>query len=388
MSYNVPKKFSLKTIFNLIKRLYSSTFFDMLERLDLHFLYIENGEYKVIVAVESEKKSLNIFYGEDGFITFLSMVRDDARSFFSYASNYIVIEPRDKDEFPYENGDLVEKHFPLYHINGLPVAYLSYKKGRAEMPINDKESKMIIEILQYLLVIRDIYKTGKEKMPDEKNTIASFVFDDANYLYTLDYLHLESSDLMPNISMKVKKDQNFVLWLKEKQIMPGNLFLSLFVTNVKINQEIDKYGYKSYDTPSLLYACSDTKLIEHSLFTYEEKTFKKILKGEVLNIIDKIGLYDTVITDNYFVYLAIYKELEELGINVKFDLMNKVSNFIFKAIEPILFSFDLDIFLTYLKEFEADYPLVIDDIINDNSEMDNQDEELLEEEEEEKNVIS
>ena len=151
MSYTIPKQFSLKTIANLIKRIYSSSFFDMLDKMDLHFFYIENGEYKVIVAIENEKKSLNIFYGDEGFITFSSMVRDDPRNFFAYASNYIVIEPRDTNEYPYENCEIVEENYPLYHIDKVPVTYLSYKKGRSEMPINNKESKIFLIIFLFTI---------------------------------------------------------------------------------------------------------------------------------------------------------------------------------------------------------------------------------------------
>lgn len=391
MKYFPATKFSMRTINNLIKRLYSSTFFERLEKNNQNFFHISNDEINVIVAVEPDKKSLNIFYKEEGFITFESMIRDDARNFFAYANNYIVIEPRDIYEYPFLNCEKIIKDFPLYHIDSIPVTYLSYHRGRTEMPITEKEALLVVDVLQYLLVIRDLYKNNKEKPAPKKDMVADFIFNDIDYTYNLEYIDLQVLSFIPMIRFQAKKDPNFVLWLKEKEVMPGQLYLGCFNTAV-INETYKlKNGFEYSKTPMLLYACTDNKTIDYIMFDVDDSTFKKNLKGELLNIIDKVGLFDSIITDNYMVYLLIYKELQELGINIQFDLMNIVNNFVFKALRPILFCRDMQQFNEYLKCFIEDYPNVIEDIISNNIDFDDDEFDEYEDdykEDDNKNIVS
>ena len=363
MRFRFPNETCMTTLFHLTKKLYTKGFYEFIEAIKQTTFYITNGDLSVVVVVDAKSEKIDIFSGKDGLLTCHNLFSGNEKGLVNYGFSCLSIESISTKEITYSGLEVFLKKYRHYHKDGKTICYISSKIGQNEGIINDNDAILLVEVLQYLFHIKKAYDNKEIEESPHKECVAVFEFDDINYTYQCNLVALDSFDFLPTIVNYKKRDKNFASYVDNLEIVPGTLYIGLLHLNIvyehfQYSNQVNQALY-----PLLLYFASDTGVFSYTVYSSLNKDFDINLHKEIINQFMCTKIYDTVVTDNYLVYLYLVRNLTKLGITVQFDSRNFISNFFYKTITTSLaLDNSVDTIFGVMDEVQENYEALLSDI--------------------------
>ena len=111
--------------------------------------------------------------------------------------------------------------------------------------------------------------------------------------------------------------------------------------------------------PIILYGAASDKSMDYVLYSSIYKDIKNNLKDNLLALLNKTGLYDTIVTDNYTIYCLLNKNLKEIGIEMNFKLLNPYNIFLTKYIGKMCsFKMEPEVLVDLMEEIKEGFRLL------------------------------
>ena len=380
MRYKLPKEANINKLNRLIKRLFKEKFFNFVSNIQQKIFYISNDQISAIVVVDSLREEIEVFQNSDALLTCHSLFSGDEKSLDLYGYNHLFLGYIDQENVAYDNFAKYHEKYRFIKKDDNIFTYLTYETGQYPIIINDEDSLLLIDVIQYLLEIKRLFYDGEEVMPEtDEDCVLCFEFDDYELQYNSSIIALSSFDFLPNMTFNTRRNTHYIDKLKAFNLNAGTLYLSQMYLPIVADYVNCQNGVKIPLNEILLYAATDTGVFEYVLYSTLKQDGKKALKNSLLSIFENIGLYDLVETDNYILYLAIVEDFKAINIEVKFNPFNRFNSFIYSSLKNFTeYHFEEDFVKEVIETFKLTYPTIAYDI--DASELfDEEEEEDLEE---------
>ena len=397
MIFNIPKKKYMNNLADSVKRLYKQKLYKVVANLGVRIFFVTDNDESFIAVFDTDEHRIDIFSGEEGFLTCHFFLSGDNRGIRTFGVTNYTIEETTLEGENYCGRDYYLENFKHHEpAEDLYVIYYSNKPGQKAIVLEEDE---VIEVDRYLAKLLLIIK--KLKDTDEaydQDTVCVCDFGSSKTDFEVDYLPLNSIDFLPRISTDLKDDNN-IFGLEKIAVKPGVMHMGMI------------YGFNTYDsydnltefevslTPIIIYAITEDGDFEHIIFSTPYKRRIDVSNVILCKLFERIGIYDTVVIDNLFIYQSLCAPLGGLGVEVKFDLANPANEFITKfMIKMIDFNSDIaivdealnnckkdikELFLSSKDDLEelnerffaedSDEP-IIEEVIEDEEEIDEDDE--------------
>ena len=359
MRFKFPDKELMKTLYSITRKLYKKDIYEFSERTKLKVFYINSSTVNAVVVIDSFGRRLNVFYTKEGYITCHNLFSGDELSLYSYGFTMLAVEEI-TDEYREISGlDTFLKKYKHHKVEDKVVAYFSTKKGQLECVIDEEETVVLIETLSYLLNIEDCFAKGYEVVDTDEEMVAVFEFDDENYTYTSSYALLENFDFMPKDFEHERKNKQILDGLKEMDVKSGTLYIGQVFGNFPFDYYECSNNMAIALAPIILYGAASDKNMDYVLYSSSYKDIKSNLKDNLLALLNKTGLYDTIVTDNYTIYCLLNKNLKEIGIEMNFKLLNPYNIFLTKYIGKMCsFKMEPEVLVDLMEEIKEGFRLL------------------------------
>jgi hypothetical protein len=138
---------------------------------------------------------------------------------------------------------------------------------------------------------------------------------------------LERFDFFPKLSFDSIEDERFASKLSQLEVKPGVLH---------IGQVQGFSTYEIYDNlaeidialcPIYFYGVTEDGILNHMIYSTPKEDSAMICNAVCTMFFEKHGLYDTIITDNIFIYNNMYFTLKSIGIELIFDIDDSLNTF-------------------------------------------------------------
>lgn len=322
MDFRLPTKKLMNQLYSKIKSIYSNMFFEFAQfSLEQNIMYLTIDEQRVIVIVSPDDKLIHIFATDDEIFTCHHMLSGDTASIRSYGVNNIVIEQIGEGasccglEYYLDN----YKHYTT--PEGKTVFCTKFESGQTPSVLNREQVEFVIEVLDKLLLLQLYFEENEvtKEFDEEMFCICDFVGDEViNFEYdAIDNINLSIPLKVSEDTIKYVDDQ-----VKEIEIQAGTLYLGQVIgPNVAETYETEK-GIDVNLTPIYLYSLDEKFNYEHVIYTSKHEFKEEVLTKVLCAFLANIGLYDTIITDNIFIYNVLLISLDKLGIEVRLSENN------------------------------------------------------------------
>ena len=346
MNYIVPKKKDMKTLYNLTKRLCKRGFFEFIQRLEQRIFYINSKDESYVVIVTPDENKIDIFHGIEGFLCCHHLLSGDEKAIFQYSINNLSIESDVENLF---GSSYYQENFKHYNHNGNLLEYISRKPGQNPIVVDEEGAHIIINVLEKLLIIEKQLNKKKELTKFDMEIVLVFEFvKKRKFTYTP--FPLESFNFIPDMDRDCFSQYGLLEKVDLSNIIPGVLHVGL-IDSFKLYEIYDDFAPFEFGlTAQIFYTLTEDGSFEHAIYSTPKEDFNRIFMAIVSFTFEKHGLYDTVITDNYMVYSALFEPLSMLGVEVKFEPNNDFNIFATN-------------FMIKICQFESDIS-VIDGVIN------------------------
>ena len=324
MRFIFPTKKDVGRVYDYLKDLHEEDFFGFISRVNQKIFCIKNEFFSSVVVIDSIDRRIDIFTSDMSLLTCHNMFAGNSTGVTAYGfSQYHIIELENStlDEF---SSKKYFNRYKFYEHDDKTICYFSAKPGQVPFICERVETASIELILYYLFVIKSLYEEGYEETNSEKDEmVASFIFNEDDETYSSSFEKLENFDFSPNIPIKPYKDKKYVEKLQKHEIKAGTLHVGMGYGN----QIVDNYEFEN-DVfvnlhPIFLFAVNSEGEFDYLTYTSDFNKSSRNLKKQLLNLFDKVGLYDTVVTSNPFIYKILEKNLKALGIEVELDYDDK-----------------------------------------------------------------
>ena len=98
MNFVIPKKSTMNKLYRLTKKFYKKKVYDFFNEVGQRIFFISSKVNNFVVIISPDDKKLEIFHGEDGFLTCHNFLIGDDRSIRSYGVNSICVEEYDPED--------------------------------------------------------------------------------------------------------------------------------------------------------------------------------------------------------------------------------------------------------------------------------------------------
>lgn len=366
MRFKFPNKDLCTYVKSLCKSLYKKDFFGFIKELKQRIFKITSQTTNVVVIVDDDERRIDIFHGLTGFQTCHFMMLGDSRRLASYGYNYFYISELDDEEIQSMSISSYVDKYDFYKTNNKKVCYLSRLNTQAVFVVTDSEALIVANVLEYLLHIQEFFTSGEEKIHSTDELVCEFSFDEEDYSYYSSYTPLEHYDFFPGFIDNSRTNPKFVDELSKIEIKEGSLYLGLGIGCSPYNDYETSNNVNIPLLPIILYGITEEDGLEYIIYSTLSSSQNETLKTNLLELFNKIGLYDTVYTDNFLIYKLLSKNLKKLGIEFVFDSSNPYSAIIGAGISKGIFvETDINNFIFFVESLKPKYLEVLNHFIND-----------------------
>lgn len=380
MEFRIPSKDSMTNLYNLVEELFTKKFFNFVDKLGQRIFFISSDTESYAVVITPDEFKIDIFRGQEGFLSCHNLFAGDTSAVFSYGINNLSVEVFNDHVYGYKN--YCEK-FKFYVNDGESIGYISRKPFQKPLVINELESLVIKDVLIKLLVIQEeLEQLGFNEIFEEEMVFAFNFKDDTSF--ELNTVVLNSFDFFPNMDGDLYSEYGLLNTIKSLNVVPGVLHIG----------QVD--SFKSYEicdditefdiglTAIFLYFLTEEGDMEHVIYASPKDRYNAIFMFMISKYLENNEIYDTIITDNLFIYFALVDTLSEYGIEVRYEPNNDFNVFITKfMIKVIQMDDDTDVLdellessknelkeillenISNLPEFNEKFFLPFDDIITE-----------------------
>ena len=326
MNFVIPKKSTMNRLYRLTKKFYKIKAYDFFKEVGQRIFFVSSRMNNFVVIISPDDKKLEIFHGEDGFLTCHNLLIGDDRAIRSYGINSICVEEYDPEDTIFGR-EHYEKKFKFYQNESKNVLYFSNKFGQKPLMLDERESLVVIDVLERLLHIhKGLKKKGYNKCDEEM--VFVFEFGNSKRKYNITYELLESFNFIPKLTCDPLDDGRFINKLRQLEVMPGVMHIG----------QIQGFStYEIYDNlaeievgfcPIFFYGATEEGEFNHIIYSSPKKKSAMISNAVCTMFFEKYGLYDTIITDNIFIYNNMYDTLTSRGIEFIFNPEDSLNNFL------------------------------------------------------------
>ena len=333
----------MNSLYSKVKRLYENCFYEFVQySLEKNILHISVEEGRIIVIVSPEAKQITIFSTEEEILSCHQMLGGDEKAIAAYGLHNRTIEEVLLDS---EDGGLVEgvecylKKFKHFEPEKNKVVFCGkFSSGQSPTGLNKIEMDEILKILDKLHIIQEYFEENEitKEFDEEKFCVCEFVGDE---LVHFDYDDLNNLDL----SVTVMVSDNIVEYVDKKlekiEVKEGTLYLGEVIGENTIETFEFENDYEIDLKCRCLFSMSELNL-EHLVYTSLSDFRDETLARTLCTHLTDVGLYDTIITNNVYIYNVLCISLQKLGIelilseddlfcNVLTDIFSKISSGLF-----------------------------------------------------------
>lgn len=392
MNFIIPKKRYMNKLNHLTKKIYSKKFYNFVEQLGQRIFFITSDEESVVVIVSPADFKIDIFYGEYGFLTCHNFLSGDSRAVHTYGVSSLCIEEVEGLDEVY-GLDFYSKKYKLFKSNNRIVCYTANKPGQKSIVVEEDEAKILINVLKKLILIQSRMEQKQEFKYYDEEMVCVYDFANSKKKYSLNYVLLETFDFYPKITQEVFNDQNLLSKISNLEIKSGVLYLG------------QVYGFNTYEiyenltefdiglTPIYFYGITETGKIDHAIYSTPKEDSVIIFNAIAAMFFNKNGLYDTIVTDNLFIYNALCASLNIIGVDLKFEPNNSynllMTNFMIKM---SLMNQEVSVIDEIIEESKNEFEELISESLDDLEDLNNRlfavnpdDSPIIEEESDEEN---
>ena len=184
MRYKLPTEANINKLNRLVKRIFKEKFFNFVRNLKQKIFYISNDQISVIVVIDYSQEAIEVFQNSDALLTCHSLFSGDEKSLDLYGYNHLSLCFLENDSERYSDFQKFYDKYRFYRRKESIFTFLSYEAGQYPILINDEQSLLLIDVLQYLFEIKRLFSEGEEVMPEtDEDCVLCFEFDD----YELEY---------------------------------------------------------------------------------------------------------------------------------------------------------------------------------------------------------
>lgn len=325
LKFKFPEKKNVDKMYKILKKIYTDDLFGFISEIKHRIFKIKCDRFDSAVVIDPNERRMDIFVGARGLMTCHNMFAGDSASVTAHGFYQFHLLQVKNDELK-EFGSA--KYFDKYHFykkDGNTLCYFSSKPGQMPFVCEEDELNTLIEILDYLLHIKSFYDEGEETpLPTEDELVGIFEFNDETMEYDSNFQMLGSFEFAPEMKIRPTFDKKFSESLKSIEIKEGEIHVGIAYGT----QALETYEY-SNDVfqalqPIYMFACNE-EFLDHIVYSSLFKYKNKNLKEQLLNLFNRVGLYDTVITSNPYLYIVLEKNLKPLGIEVILDYEDHLS---------------------------------------------------------------
>lgn len=364
MKFNVPKKKHMNRLYALIKTLFKKGFFEFVEKFGQRIFFINGKNFSYVVVIMSDEFKIDIFYAEEGFMSCHNLFNGDERAIHSYSVDCLGIEILPE---PLYGSEYYLNKFKHYHHLNSPIMYYSRKEGQPLTVVDIDEAKIISSVLEKLLIIQRKLEKEKVTKYDEDMVLVFEFIKKKKFTYTSS--PLINFDFTPDIS--VDHFSGSIVSVKDNapQIIPGILHIGKIDTFKICESYNDLAPFEFGLTAQIFYAITEEGELEHSIYTTPKVDANNILVAIAMMTLKKIGFYDTIVTDNFMIYSALYESLSQLGVELKYEPNDEfnvfITNFMIKVCQ---FEQEMDVIDELINTSKEDIKnLLLDNIDNLNN---------------------
>ena len=316
MGFEIPEKESMDRLYYLVSKLYKNKFYEFVKDLGQRVFYITTHEEKVVVVVDGQERKIDIFKSLEDLVTCHFLFSGDNYNLRTYDLSYFSIEEINLTENEYPGLNYYMNEYKHHKVDdNVYTAYLVNKPGEMVTFFEESHVLIAINVLEKLFTIqKHMQKNQIRPNKDEDMVILAdfgFYIRKCNIefepLEHFDFLYGEFSLLSGGYSAKVGKDDYEI---KEGVLHIGQAY---GLTPVEVYDKIPKIDI--YLKPIFLYASTFNGDFNYLIYssTYEKRFESLCIAFE--NLLKKVGLYDTIITDNIVIYALFEESFKELGID-------------------------------------------------------------------------
>ena len=316
----------MNTLYRLTKKLFSKGFFEFVNGMGQRIFYITTKEENFVAIISPDEHKIDVFYGEEGFLSCHNLLSGDERAIYSYGITCLSLTECDESLFGF---DYYNNHFKLYKNDGEVVGYVSHKFGQRPIFVDMSETKILINVLKKLLFIQKVIQKNNKFETFEEEMVCVFDFIKGNK-FKSNYILLNSFDFLPELRIEKYSEYNLLEHVDLTNIIPGVIHIGQ-IDSFKTYEIYDDIADFEFGLTSLyLYSLTEDGEMNHFIYSTPKFDYNRIFMAMASMFFEKHGVYDTIVTDNFMIYSALVDNLEKFGITVKFEPNNDINIFITK----------------------------------------------------------
>ena len=328
MFFDIPKKKHMNDLCATVKKMYKTNFYKLLDRIGIRVFFITDNEESVILVVDFEGHKIDIFAGEAGFISCHCMLTGDKRGIHTFGLSNYVIEETVVGEDYHCGIEYYLSHFKHYKADeDLYVTYHAIKPGQRPIVLEETEVIDVDRYLKKFLLVIDQISDVKQSYDADTACVGDFSFDSKKC--EIDYMPLDSLNFFPKLSFD-DKEENMISGLESMEVKSGVMHMGMI------------YGFSEYDSyndltdfevslcPIILYGITEEGDLSYQIFSTPLKRKQEIFNALSNIYFKEVGIHDTIITDNLFVFDSLCSTLQRMGVEIRANYDNPFNVFITK----------------------------------------------------------
>lgn len=385
MFFNIPKKKYMNEMAATVKKLYKLNVYKSLEKKGIRIFYITDKDESIILVVDCDAHKIDVFAGEAGFLSCHFLLSGDKRGIHSFGLTNYFIEECVMGESNYCGTNYYISNFKHHKVDtDLYVTYHIAKPGQRPIVLEEDEVINLNRYLKKFFIVFDEIKDNNQLFDEDTACVCDFSFD--NKKCEIDYMPLDSLNFFPSLSFD-DKEENMLSSLEQIEVKSGVMHIGMI------------YGFSEYDSyndltdfevalcPIILYGLTEEGDMTFQIYSTPYKRREDIFNAIANIFFKEVGICDTIITDNLFVYDMLCSSLQRIGVEIKANYDDPFNIFITKfMIKMINLTEDVSILDEMLNSCKTDLKNLILDNLDDFDEFierffDEQNENLIIEEE-------
>lgn len=385
MNHILPKRRNMNRLYRLIRKIYKNGFFEFIENFGQRIFFITSTNDNIVAVIDPYEK-IDIFYGEAGLLTCHHLFSGDSRNLRKHGLTNISIEKTLLNEHNISGLNYYMDKYRMYKpTDSTVMAYVANRPGEGPIVFDDDEVLRCIWLLEKLLIVYK--KIKKKELSFDEDMVCVFDFKDSRRKFDATYSTLESYDFIPNVYIKDKGRSHLSFKEGDFEVNSGTMYIGHMYCFSSFETYNDLTHFPINLSPILLYGITTEGDTYYTFYTTPYESRELVMADVFISFFQNNGLYDTIVTDNLYVYQTLKGPLKELGIEVILNYENNYNTFMYLFLSRIIASnVDMESVLEFL---EINTPNIKQMISNNKDNMEEfmesffSDEEVIVEEDEE-----
>lgn len=332
MDFIIPTDKTMSSLYNLVEELFEKKFFNFVENLGQRIFFITTSENSYVAIISPDEYKIDIFSEQEEFLSCHNLLSGDTPAVYTYGICNLGLETMNDNVFGSKH--YLEK-FNFYKTEEQTIGYVSRKLFQRPVVVDQNEALKMYDVLSRLIVIQNEFEQLEFNEKFEEEMVFVFNFKD-EHRFEFNYMLLNNFDFFPNINGSVYEEYGLLNTIKSLNVVPGVLHIGQ-VDTFKPYEICDSVA--PFDiglTAILFYSLTEDGDVEHILYASPREDYNRIFMFIISNFFKDKEVYDTIITDNMFVYFALANTLSEYGIEVKYEPNNDFNSFITKFMIKVI----------------------------------------------------